>query len=471
MSASQSTNPKEHIGLLGDLRQPHIVTRLYSLRDELEPVAERVARERGGRFKAVMNLRGFDQDDIDLLITDQVPLRVIRDGVDNTPGGDLVLPQVRVIAFYGPTERPPRADVAEALRETARVLGSNRVDTSGNFGVHLRQPRANVQALQRSASQDLTGLAIDTLLPVLQSHSRTNPLPVLRCVGKMEHWVPLVVDRDGSVLVAKYRRPITHGDRTWYGGECLLVPAWTSAPERWVQWMIDEWANEGIAVFQLDHDWTSDPRWQTTEELAATSLLHEARDAERRAHEQHRLQVAEAQGALDRAAAAAHGGARRLLECDGDQLVDAVVDALRALGFDVAKSDQPGDPHPNEDLLVRHPDAPDWVAVTEVKGTTKGAKRDFLEQLANHVIEYVHREHRKPDARWLIVNHFRALSPSRRPELYAAERPRITAFGANEDGLVINTCLLFHLIQDQQPGDAQWLMNLRGLAPQQRPTE
>ncbi|MEQ1703285.1 MAG: hypothetical protein ABMA25_24525, partial [Ilumatobacteraceae bacterium] len=151
----------------------------------------------------------------------------------------------------------------------------------------------------------------------------------------MEHWNPLVVDRDGSVIVATYRRPITHEDRQWYGGHCLLVPAWTTHPERWVQWMIDEWANDGDAMFQLDHEWTADSRWQTSGELDAAGRLGTAREAERQAHEHHRLQVAAAQDAVNAAAAAAHGGARRLLECDGEQLVDAVADALTALGFEV----------------------------------------------------------------------------------------------------------------------------------------
>ncbi|MEQ1701240.1 MAG: hypothetical protein ABMA25_14090, partial [Ilumatobacteraceae bacterium] len=115
------------------------------------------------------------------------------------------------------------------------------------------------------------------------------------------------------------------------------------------------------------------------------------------------------------------------------------------------------------------PQAPEWVAVTEVKGTTKGAKREFLDQLTNHVIEYVAREHRKPSARWLIVNHFRNQSPSRRQELYAAERPKIDSFGATEDGLAIDTRLLFHLSQQPHATDAEWLINLRGLAPLQRP--
>ena len=79
---------------------------------------------------------------------------------------------------------------------------------------------------------------------------------------------------------------------------------------------------------------------------------------------------------LDAAGEEADAGIRRCIWDDGDNLVASVGDILKGLGFAVRDMDaeqEQGKPK-REDLRLTLDDRPEWEAIAEVKGYTKGTR-------------------------------------------------------------------------------------------------
>jgi hypothetical protein len=149
---------------------------------------------------------------------------------------------------------------------------------------------------------------------------------------------------------------------------------------------------------------------------------------------------------------AAELGARRLLNAQGDQLVEAVAEALRSLGFSVVDVDATLDGARRvEDLRVSEPADPGWTNITEVKGYSGGARSSDLQRLSNYAELYRTRTERLPDTRWYVVNHALTDPPAGRTEVLAGADDHVDLF-AEVGGLVIDTRILFSLVRDVELG-------------------
>ena len=68
-----------------------------------------------------------------------------------------------------------------------------------------------------------------------------------------------------------------------------------------------------------------------------------------------------------------------------------------------------------EDLRLTLPHRPDWEAIVEVKGYTKGTRTNDALQLRKHREHYIVDKGRPPDFTIWLANPFRQIDPSSRP--------------------------------------------------------
>ncbi len=484
---------------IGDRPRPHIVTTLVRLR-ELRALADRLAEDLGGAHLAIESLDGVHQADFDLLITDRLPLRAQTDAftalatavVGDAPRVD-VKAALRSVVFYGPTRRTIAPDtstqrhVIDGVRSVAPSTSARDlmrasiqetmtpIDECGDWSLVVDRPASSPRTWSvPSGDETLKRLVRETIDPAASAQPRNVTLPgLLESNAELNEWDGLVDDTSGRTLVAHFRRPTLVGpDGNYrYGKECLLVPAWIQHPERWVEWAIERWA-ETYEMFRPDRQWHRSPAWMTADELNAAATLQAADDARAAAVAEHDALVAAAAAALDKTRGAAWSLQRRLLTSDGETLEGAVADAFERLGFAVQRMDGDRDSYKVEDLRVTDPAVPGWEAIVEVKGTRKGASRDFVDQINSAALQYVKATGQEPAARWLIVNAEREKAPGDRQQLYASEAAKVAHFGAAEHGLVVDTRLIFTLLRTPAAEHVDlrvWLRGLSGLAPLEAP--
>jgi hypothetical protein len=133
-------------------------------------------------------------------------------------------------------------------------------------------------------------------------------------------------------------------------------------------------------------------------------------------------------------------------------LVRAVIRALGEIGFVVVDADATADPSEHlEDLRISDPDAPNWIALGEVKGYTKGAKTEGITQFIRFSTRYAKEAGRGPDSMWYIVNQFMKRDPAERQRVLHGNDGDVSAF-ADNGGLVLDTVQLFHLLNHVRTG-------------------
>ena len=114
----------------------------------------------------------------------------------------------------------------------------------------------------------------------------------------------------------------------------------------------------------------------------------------------------------------ADSGIRRILWADGDELVAAVEEVFSDLGFAVRNMDaelKQGEPK-REDLRLSLQGVPDWQAIVEVKGYTRGTRTNDARQIRDHREYFIQGEGRAPDLTVWLSNPFRTMEdPSSRP--------------------------------------------------------
>ncbi len=122
------------------------------------------------------------------------------------------------------------------------------------------------------------------------------------------------------------------------------------------------------------------------------------------------------------------------------------------MGFEVtdADKDAASDDH-LEDLHIKDPDRPGWIALGEVKGYSRGAKTEGITQFLRFNMRYTARTKQNPDANWYIVNQFLNRDPSTRQMALHGKEEDVAAFG-EANGLVVDTVALFHLFARVQDG-------------------
>jgi hypothetical protein len=212
------------------------------------------------------------------------------------------------------------------------------------------------------------------------------------------------------------------------------------------------------------HDWAKQPRWQTIEEQSGVAEL----DALRGMREQvlERLQTDEAalEAKQRKLATAADSGVRLLLTAQGDELVRAVQQCLEELGFAVEYMDDVWkEGGRREDLRIRLPADPEWIAIAEIRGYKNGAAlNDIGRLLVRHRTRYLQEKGALPSCSWYIANAFIPEDPAKRPPILDTNNDEVKSLG-EDDGLAIGTVILFDMLMDVRRGhlakeDAQRLI-------------
>ncbi len=108
---------------------------------------------------------------------------------------------------------------------------------------------------------------------------------------------------------------------------------------------------------------------------------------------------------------------RPALWADGPDLVTAVDEILRRLGFGTRNIDsdlEAGEPK-REDLRLTLDGNPDWEAMVEIKGYNKGTRTNDADRIRQYRERYAIEKGRLPDLTLWIANPHRAMDPSSRP--------------------------------------------------------
>lgn len=247
-----------------------------------------------------------------------------------------------------------------------------------------------------------------------------------------------IASAEGMVLAGRYAR--SEKSEAW------LLPHDVPDIRPWVRAALSEWHRLAPERFPGVPDWSETDEWMTSAELELQAKLRNLQDE----REQVLLALAQRdstiQSDLRAARLAADEYERALLTAQSDDLVSAVTKALTEMGFKVENVDDGAEPGDHlEDLLVEDPHVPDWIAIAEVKGYTKGAKTEALIQLARFEKRYYQRTGCSVSASWYVVNQFLGRDPSTRQPVLNGRDADVAAF-AEDSGLVIDTTQLFKLL-------------------------
>jgi hypothetical protein len=274
--------------------------------------------------------------------------------------------------------------------------------------------------------------------------------------GRPLGWQPFVLDPEENIIAGAFER----GRDRW----CWTLPYVPEHPELWFAAALEDWHEKTPQMVPLIPGWTSREEWMTQDEIAIRADLDELEMERTRIAEKLNTRELELRSAQSAASSVADSGLRRLLTAQGDALVQATIDALQKLGYEVENVDQTVDPGiaKVEDLRLRDMDDPSWTNITEVKGHAGGAKVNDLHQLGRFAELFVLRTGESPRSRWYVVNQFVQSDPdTRRAPLVGADED--VTFFAEIGGLVIDTRELFQLtraVKDGRigPADARRLL-------------
>jgi hypothetical protein len=258
--------------------------------------------------------------------------------------------------------------------------------------------------------------------------------------------------KSGAIILANIPNDAILGSICWRK-ETNSGLAWIPfpVPDRiaWIDAIAAQWAERDRTAFATVLPWSEQLEWLTLGERS----IRQSQEAMDREEEKFLRDLAsrrgEAQRQLLEAQAIATNGIKRLLTQQSDSLVEIVKTVLIQIGFQVTDSDTQ---HPvgrrAEDLLVRDPDSPDWIAVVEVKGFEKsGGSANDLRKLDKHVHRFEKSHGRPPSAKWFIVNGQLQLPPSARTLPFASDPHQVEEW-AQEDGLLISTVELYRSLVD-----------------------
>ncbi|KQY41486.1 hypothetical protein [Cellulomonas sp. Root137] len=238
-------------------------------------------------------------------------------------------------------------------------------------------------------------------------------------------------------------------------GILLALPVLPSRVEEWGRWFLEEVRAVSPHLFPRSVSWQADSTWTPDDLRAALDSLEELTARRQRIQAELEADELRARGAVGTATRAAEQGIWKLVTAQGEDLVTAVVDAFQFLGFDIQDSDalvKPGSPR-MEDLQVRQPSAPEWVALCEVKGYTKGASPKGVIQLTTRPVQaFVAANQRSPSALWFVANQWLEEPPDRRPSLLGGDP--VVDLIAGWGGAVIDTVDLLRALVNIQAGRA-----------------
>lgn len=204
-------------------------------------------------------------------------------------------------------------------------------------------------------------------------------------------------------------------------------------------------------------DWREKDEWWTPATRQAHETLRTVEAERAAALEAFDARSAAAREAIDLASKGSESGALRLLTEQGEQLVQAVTDALIQFGFEVRDMDEHHDEKTGaklEDLRVIYPPgSQSWTCLAEVKGYGKGAKaNDVAQILSRPPLVFLKEEGREPEGLWHIVNSNREQDPSARPRALTSGGDLVAL--AKAGGCFIDTRDLFRAWRDVEDGTA-----------------
>ncbi|WP_431220559.1 hypothetical protein [Leifsonia xyli] len=255
-----------------------------------------------------------------------------------------------------------------------------------------------------------------------------------------------------SVGTEKY--PYAWITRRHPGQWILVLPPETRDIPRWLAFFIRHLHSEDPEAFPIAAPWTERDEWSSMAASAAADALesHVNRAAVQIADL--RTEETRLAEALEAARKSDEVTVRRLITADGDDLVDAVANALRTIGFSAVDMDPT---HVDaigarlEDLRVHVPGDESWVALAEVKGYAGGARVNDVSQITRRpVVNFIKETGAEPSTVWHIVNVERKSDPgSRRPVIpNDIDLEPLTAQG----GALIDTRDLFRAVRAIEQG-------------------
>lgn len=300
--------------------------------------------------------------------------------------------------------------------------------------------RASVFSLMENSDDrlDYKGLVEDTVLPNIH---RGEEYTTIRVDGRTDYSVvPMLAEEEGNALAAIINFP---EHRSYWS-----LPYETADRLRWMEFFFKVMKTTHPEAFPADQVGLTDD-WRTPAEIAAARAvnIHQAEtEAILVERERERLRLEEQRNA---ATAAAEEEERLLLTAHGDPLTERVAEVLRKFGFDVEDRDTYAaktQSSKKEDLRITHPTTgdPDWVCLVEVKGFTRGAKANAIQQIQKAAGIFEGVNGRPPSALWYVVNHHRNDPAQTRPEALESNPDELALFAA-DNGLVIDTKWLFQL--------------------------
>ena len=273
---------------------------------------------------------------------------------------------------------------------------------------------------------------------------------------------PFLFGPDDLILAGSYER----GDGS---AGVWVVPSDVPDLLPWVVAALREWSTLNPARFPAPPDWHDAEQWRSGEEVRLRADLAEFEGNLKAEVDRLLAERKQRLEAIEEAKVRADLFERALVTGQDTVLADAVARALQVLGFEVRDMDAEAEPGMfKEDYRITDPDAPDWLALGEAKGFTKGVSEAGLQSLARWTAFYVQETGGFPSARWYIANHMLRQDPSTRPVPLHGRDDVVEVFAA-DNGLVIDTRALFALVRFAQDnpdrrGDLRrWLRGRSGV--------
>lgn len=236
----------------------------------------------------------------------------------------------------------------------------------------------------------------------------------------------------------------------------IVLPPETTDHRAWLVWYLRSLHKFDPETFPGDPDWTLAPEWATAETLRLHDELTEVHEERLKLLARLENEERAAVSRLEDARAADKVGYQRLLTADGDELESAVEDVLAEFGFTVQNMDGHHDRVTKaklEDLRVSDAEDPEWVALVEIKGYTKGARTNDVNQILGRPMRaYILETGREPSSVWHVVNPERTVDPSTRNDAIPNDLDLEALTDAG--GALIETRQLFLALLDVQSGKA-----------------
>lgn len=437
-------------GLVNESAKPRVLVIGFDDGDEGPWLLARL-REVVATVDRVPDLTFVRSDEWDVLITDRAFIDRVEKVETKTVSRGLgsAIPRNLNVIY--------RARPGELLHTLDRSTGTSprmvRWKT-GKRARELRRPPGIPEHIAALAHESLEPVVISRkehlvfLIPVQGSSSfggyEPTIVPVEPDTYKLQ---PFLMTADGEVLAGRYRR--SQHSEGW------LLPHDVADLIPWLRAALREWHLLDLKHFPGQPGWAEEPTWQTPIEADLALQIQDFEKGVELAMANFAVERSELHGRLEAASRAADRYERALLTTQSDDLVVAVLQVLFELGFQVEDSDAlAANGDHVQDIIVRDLADPEWVALVEVKGYTKGARTEAFSQFNRFSMRFVLKYQKAPNALWYVVNQFLARDPGERQQVLHGKEEDIAAF-ADQGGLVIDTVELFRLLMMVRRADIE----------------